>query len=323
MGSTDVVDSSLALPYMEIHMIDFSLLTSPSPDLASEELKKLHLALKSWGCFQLVNHGMSAEFLDEVRNMGKKFFALPEEEKEKYARIPPDHQGYGIDAIGGTENVPLKWQYRLSLVTYPLEKRKPDRWPQTPHSFRETCHEYTMNIKKLHDKMVQAMARCLNVRENAFLEEYGAPTEIISRYQLYVPCSLFDHIRTSSKHSDASTVTFLLQDKEIEGLEVEKDGQWFKAPVIPHALFVNVGDLMEIMSNGIFKSAVHRVVPNPEKGRTSLALFCCSPEQNEVGPLKELVTDDQPAIYQRVKNYRDIFFRYHPIGIRPITTLKI
>lgn len=84
---------------------------------------------------QLVNHGMSIEYLDEVRNVGKQFFSLPEEEKEKYSRTATDPEGYGTDSIS-SDNVPLKWQFRLFLAVYPLEARKVHRWPQSPQSFR-------------------------------------------------------------------------------------------------------------------------------------------------------------------------------------------
>lgn len=78
---------------------------------------------------------MSEEYLEKVRNVGKEFFGLSEEEREKYSRTATNVEGYGIDSITST-NVPLKWQSRLKLTTYPLEERKLDRWPQTPHSFR-------------------------------------------------------------------------------------------------------------------------------------------------------------------------------------------
>lgn len=316
------IDTFSDLPYMENHTIDFSLLSSPSPAVASHELKKLHAALTSWGCFQLVNHGMSMDYLDEVRNVGRQFFGLSEEEKKKYSRTETDFDGYGNDSIT-SENVPLKWQSRLFLTAYPLEERKLDRWPLKPHSFRKVMHEYSANVLMLHDKLIQDMARCLNLEENSFVEEYQGTTHIISRFQFYVPCPYIDQIRASSIHADSCSMTFLLQDNQIEALEFEKDGKWFRAPVLPHAIFVNVGDQMEIMSNGIYKSAIHRVVPHPEKERISLPLFCGPAQHKEIGPLKALITEDQPALYKRVKNYREMFFRYHPTGIRPITAVKL
>ncbi|XP_021758242.1 protein SRG1-like [Chenopodium quinoa] len=234
---------------------------------------------------------MSVEYLDKVRNVGLEFNRLPQEEKEKYVRTATEPQGYGNDSIT-SNNVPLLWQSHLRLTTYPFEERKLDGWPQTPPSFREVLEEYSMNVKTLHDKLIQYMARCLNLEENSFEEEYGGTLQVIARFNFYIPCSYIDQIRTSSKHADSSAMTFLLQDKEIEGLEFQKDNKWFKAPVLPHAIFVIVGDQMEIMSNGIFKSAIHRVVPNPEKERVSLPLFCGPAQHKEIGPLKTLITED-------------------------------
>lgn len=74
-------------------------------------------------------------------------------------------------------------------------------------------------------------------------------------------------------HADGTVLTFLLQDKDVEGLQVLKDGQWFKVPIVPYAIVVNVGDQAEIMTNGVFKSPVHRVVTNTERERNTLAVF--------------------------------------------------
>jgi len=58
-----------------------------------------------------------------------------------------------------------------------------------------------------------------------------------------------DHVLGTKPHADGSTITFLLQDKEVEGLQVLKDDQWFKVPIIPDALLINVGDQIEVRNN--------------------------------------------------------------------------
>ncbi|XP_042974879.1 flavonol synthase/flavanone 3-hydroxylase-like [Carya illinoinensis] len=83
----------------------------------------------------------------------------------------------------------------------------------------------------------------------------------------------------------------LLQDKEVEGLQFQKDNQWCRVPIIPEALFINVGDQVEIMSNGIFKSPVHRVVTNSERERMSLAVFYIPEPEKEIGPDDRLVNE--------------------------------
>jgi isopenicillin N synthase-like dioxygenase len=77
------------------------------------------------------------------------------------------------------------------------------------------------------------------------------------------------------------------------------------------------------MSNGIFKSPVHRVVTNSERERISLAVFCIPEPENEIEPVGGLVNESSPRLYKKVKNYDDIYFQYYQQGKRPIDAAKI
>ncbi|GAB2289160.1 hypothetical protein Dimus_023463 [Dionaea muscipula] len=124
------------LPWMDTLLIDLSLLSSSSsPAAAVSELDKLHSALTSWGCFQVINHGMTSSFLDEVRQVTKQFFALPSEEKQKHSRTVDDIDGYGNDTIV-YEHQTLDWGDRLYLTIYPIDKYRPNLWPEIPPRFR-------------------------------------------------------------------------------------------------------------------------------------------------------------------------------------------
>jgi isopenicillin N synthase-like dioxygenase len=61
-----------------------------------------------------------------------------------------------------------------------------------------------------------------------------------------------DHVLGLKPHTDGSSITFVLQDKEVEGLQVLKDNQWFKVPIIPDALVINVGDQLEVGTSGLY-----------------------------------------------------------------------
>ncbi|CAK9163532.1 unnamed protein product [Ilex paraguariensis] len=146
---------------------------------------------------------------------------------------------------------------------------------------------------------------------------------MIARYNLYPPCPRPDLILGVKPHADGTAITFLLQDKEVEGLQVLKDDQWFRVPIVPNALLVNVGDQAEIMSNGMFKSPLHRVVTNSERERMTLAVFCTPGSDKEVQPVEELIGENRPRLYKKVKNYVDIFFQNYQQGKRPIEAAKI
>ncbi|KAJ6992531.1 hypothetical protein NC653_015809 [Populus alba x Populus x berolinensis] len=264
-----VLDASV--PLIDIPVVDLGLLTSPST--SAQELEKFHLAVSSRGCFQVVNHGMTSSFLDKIRDVSKRFFALSMEDKQKYSREAGSIEGYGNDMIL-SDHQTIDWSDRLYLTISPEDQRKIKFWPENQKDFRETLNEYTMKLQEINEKLLRAMAMSLNLEESSFLDQYGERPLVASRFNFYPPCPRPDRILGVKPHADASAITFLLQDKEVEGLQFLKDNQWFRVPIIPQALLINVGDQVETMSNGIFKSPVHRVVTNTEKERNTLAVFC-------------------------------------------------
>ncbi|KAJ7957698.1 2-oxoglutarate (2OG) and Fe(II)-dependent oxygenase superfamily protein [Quillaja saponaria] len=304
----------------EIPVVDLSLLTPPSETI--EELEKLQSGLSSWGCIQVVNHGMTSSFLDQVRQITKQFFELPMEEKKKYSREIGDIEGYGNDMIL-SEHQTLDWTDRLYLTIYPEDHRRFKFWPENPKAFSEVLKEYTEKIRKLTEVIFKAMARSLNLEEDCFWNQYGERAIMNARFNYYPPCPWPDLVLGIKPHADGSAITFLLQDNEVEGLQICKDNQWFKVPIVPHALLVNVGDQVEIMSNGILKSPVHRVVTNSEKERSTVAVFCIPEPEKEIGPIDKLVNESRPRLYKTVKSYVEIYFEHYQQGKRPIDAAKI
>ncbi|KAH8506419.1 hypothetical protein H0E87_013296 [Populus deltoides] len=313
-----VLDASV--PLIDIPVVDLGLLASPST--SAQELEKFHLAVSSWGCFQVVNHGMTSSFLDKIRDVSKRFFALSMEDKQKYSREADSIEGYGNDMIL-SDHQTIDWSDRLYLTISPEDQRKIKFWPENPKDFRETLNEYTMKLQEINEILLRAMAMSLNLEESSFIDQYGERPLVAARFNFYPPCPRPDRILGVKPHADASAFTFLLQDKEVEGLQFLKDNQWFRVPIIPHALLINVGDQVEIMSNGIFKSPVHRVVTNTEKERKTLAVFCIPDSDKEIKPADGLISETRPSLYKKVKDYVSIYFQYYQQGKRPIEAVKI
>ncbi|XP_038709993.1 protein SRG1-like [Tripterygium wilfordii] len=311
-GALDSSPTSDSVP-----LIDISILSS-----SDDELEKLRLALSSSGCFQAVGHGISSEFLDKVRKVGTDFFQLPQEEKQKCSRAAHDVQGYGHDLIVSDKQV-LDWCSRLFLRVFPENQRRDNLWPQIPHDFRDILHEYSMKIKHLMNVLFEAMARSLNLEEKSFSDQFGEQPVMQVRFNFYPPCSRPDMVLGVKPHTDRSGITVLLQDKEVEGLQIIKDGKWITVPVLPDALVVNLGDQMQIMSNGVLKSPVHRVVTNTEKLRMSVAMFNEPDPEKEIGPVEQLMDDNKPRLYRNVKNYAVINYECFQKGIVALETIKI
>ena len=312
-----------------IPVIDLRLLGDESEE-KEEEMEKFRGALQSWGFFQAIGHGISSSFLGEVRNIVKAFFQLPMEEKKRYSKLVNDSngedgwQGYGSDPITSQDQI-LDWTDRLYLIVQPEENRKLMFWPQYPDTFRDIVDEYTTKTNQVAKVILSAMAELLNLDKNYFEEQFGEKISVDARFSYYPRCSRPDLVLGLRPHSDVSGITIVLQDESVEGLQVLKDGEWFKAPVIPDALLFNVGDQMEIMSNGIFKSAVHRVVTNTEKARLSLALFYAPEPEMVIKPADGLIDQTRPKFYKqtKAKDYSDIFFENYADGKRAIDLAKV
>lgn len=77
------------------------------------------------------------------------------------------------------------------------------------------------------------------------------------------------------------------------------------------------------MSNGIYRSPVHRAVTNSERERSSLAMFCAPDPEKEIEPVEEVVDDKRPRMFKKVKNYPEIYFHYYQQGKRPIDAIRL
>ncbi|XP_019250879.1 PREDICTED: codeine O-demethylase-like [Nicotiana attenuata] len=130
------------------------------------------------------------------------------------------------------------------------------------------------------------------------------------RMNYYPPCPEPDKTIGLSPHSDSDTLTILLQLNDTEGLQVRKDGIWVPIKPLPNALIVNVGDMMEIVSNGVYRSIEHRAVVNSNKERLSLATFNIFNLDSELGPAHSLIGPHNPAKFRsiRVENFLQEFF---------------
>ena len=113
-------------------------------------------------------------------------------------------------------------------------------------SCREVLDEYGTKVKIIMDVLFKAMAMSLNLEENSFSSQFGERAVMQRRFNFYLSCPRPDLVLGVKPHSDRSGITVLLQDKVVEGLQVFKDDKWFKVPVIPHALVVNLGDQMQV-----------------------------------------------------------------------------
>ncbi|XP_064955303.1 probable 2-oxoglutarate-dependent dioxygenase SLC1 [Musa acuminata AAA Group] len=282
----DNTGSNLRLP-----VIDVARLRTPD---RGRVLECLDRACREYGFFQVVNHGMSSEALRRIMDVGRRFFGLPLEERSKY--MTSDIRGpvrYGTSYNQIQDSV-FCWRDFLKLSCHPLEEVLPF-WPSAPMDLRDEAVSYAKQIKSLFCDIMAAVLEILGVN-SGYLEEFDDGTHLVV-INYYPPCPEPDLTLGMPPHSDYGFLTLLLQD-HIKGLQVQLRGKWITVEPIPNSFVVNIGDHLEIFSNGRYKSVLHRVVVNSTKPRMSIASLHSLPFASVVSPSPELVDRENPRQYK-------------------------
>ncbi|OWM64103.1 S-norcoclaurine synthase 1-like [Punica granatum] len=272
---------------LQIPIIDLSKLSGNQAE-DQHELEKLHLACKEWGFFQLLNHGIPDEAILQMKNDTERFFKLPLEEKKAYAQLPNNIEGYG-QAFVVSEDQKLDWGDMLFLLPQPVSQRNLQFWPNNPSSFKATLERYSSEIAGISARILRSMAMNLGVDPDKLVNMFGDGVQGI-RMNYYPPCPQASRVMGLTCHSDATGLTLLVQANEVDGLQIKKNGNWLPIKPFPGAFIVNVGDVIEIMSNGEYRSIEHRAVVDPARERLSIAAFHSPNLTTVIGPLQDLTT---------------------------------
>ncbi|GLU14724.1 hypothetical protein SLE2022_312770 [Rubroshorea leprosula] len=291
----------------EIPIIDMqSLLSEESMEA---ELTKLDFACREWGFFQLVNHGVSSSTLENVKKGAQGLFNLPMEEKKKYWQYSGEMgemEGFS-KAFVFSEEQELDWGDLFFIVTQPPHLRKPHLFPKLPLPFREALELYSLELKNLAMAILRKLAKGLHMETSEMEEIFEEDSQFI-RINYYPPCPQPDMAIGLSPHSDGSALTILLHVNEVEGLQVKKDGKWVPVKPLQNAFIVNVGDSLEIVTNGAYRSIEHRVTVNSAMERLTIGTFYNSKYDGEIGPARSLISQEKPALFRRItyEEYRRV-----------------
>ncbi|PON54609.1 Oxoglutarate/iron-dependent dioxygenase [Parasponia andersonii] len=292
-----------SIPVVDLHRLS-------TADSADSELQKLHSACREWGFFQVVHHGISTSLLEKFRTEVKNFFKLPYEEKKILWQQPDNHEGFG-QLFVVSEEQKLDWSDMFYITTLPINLRISQLFKKLPSELRDTLEAYSMEVKKLAMVILGHMAKALKMDGEEMRELFGDGVQSM-RMNYYPPCPQPDMAIGFTPHSDADALTILFQLNETEGLQIRKDGRWVPVKPLPNAFVVNLGDIMEIVSNGIYRSIEHRATVNSSKERLSVATFYSSKLDSELGPARSIIGPQNPAIFRRVpieKYFKDFFAR--------------
>ncbi|VYS46332.1 unnamed protein product [Arabidopsis thaliana] len=257
---------------------------------------------------ELVNHGIDPSFLDKIKSEIQDFFNLPMEEKKKLWQTPAVMEGFG-QAFVVSEDQKLDWADLFFLIMQPVQLRKPHLFPKLPLPFRDTLDMYSTRVKSIAKILLAKMAKALQIKPEEVEEIFGDDMMQSMRMNYYPPCPQPNLVTGLIPHSDAVGLTILLQVNEVDGLQINKNGKWVIVKPLQNAFIVNVGDVLEgvgpfvmqIITNGTYRSIEHRAMVNLEKERLSIATFHNTGMDKEIGPARSLVQRQEAAKFRSLK----------------------
>ncbi|CAL9094546.1 unnamed protein product, partial [Musa textilis] len=208
---------------------------------------------------QLLNHQVPKEVIEQMKADTMQFFKLPPEEKKAFAQAPGGLQGYG-QAFVVSEEQKLDWAGMFFVITRPVHLREMRFWPTRPPTFRDTLSCYSAELKRVASTLMELIAKALGIAPLRLLDIFHDMPQGV-RINYYPPCPEADQVLGLSPHTDGGGgLTLLLQINDVQGLQIKNKGKWFPVRPLPGPLVVNIGDVLEILSNGKLKGIEHRAV---------------------------------------------------------------
>ena len=257
-----------------------------NPEQRRAFLTSLNEAARDVGFFYLTHHGIPETLQQQLQQQARAFFALPDDEKQRVAMIHSPHfRGYNRAGAELTRNQP-DWREqfdigaeRATLQLTPQDPRwwqlqGPNLWPEAQPALKTTLLTWQKAMTAMAQQLLRAFAEALALPPHTFDALYGEkPNEHIKLIR-YPGQSAQGSQQGVGAHKDSGFLSFLLQDEQA-GLQVEiAPDRWIDAPPLPGAFVVNIGELLELATNGYLRATVHRVV-SPPAGleRLSIAFF--------------------------------------------------
>jgi isopenicillin N synthase-like dioxygenase len=283
-------------------------------------------SFQRFGFAMVRDHGIPQELIDRAWAMTKAFFDLSEEEKRSYyLEGQGGARGYTpfkTEIAKGATHVDLKefWHVGRELPEGHrfAAQMAPNVWPARPEGFRETFLELFAAFDAAGDKLLSAIARYLGLEPNWF-DPAVKDGNSVMRLLHYPPVPADAPEVRAGAHEDINLITLLLGAEEA-GLELlDRDGQWLPVKPPQGAMVVNVGDMLQRLTNHVLPSTTHRVVnPPPERrgnSRYSMPFFLHPAPDFLIEALPQCVSDENPEREPPITAHDYLAERLREIGL--------
>ncbi|KAK1698798.1 hypothetical protein QYE76_015495 [Lolium multiflorum] len=252
-------------------------------------------ACRGVGFFRATNHGVPAALAEALESRAGAFFALPHKDKLEHSSARPF--GYGSKTIGPNGDVGWLEYLLLSVGSSTIQASS------LPPSLRAALEEYTVAVRAVGTRVLELMAEGLGLADRSALRRMvvdATGSDEMVRVNHYPACPLASSVTGFGEHTDPQIIS-VLRSNRTGGLQIMlRDGRWVPVAPDPDSLFVNVGDALQVLTNGRFRSVKHRVVA-PEAGkqsRLSVIYFGGPAATQRIAPLPELMRDGEQSLYR-------------------------
>lgn len=286
--------------FTEIPVVDISGLYSDTLQHRESVAAEIAYAAENVGFFYIKNHNIHQDLIDGLLNQAQTFFSQsPQEKMRFYIGNSVNHSGYvpeGEEQFHGGK-VDKKEAYDISNDLGHLEKQGPmvgpTQWPDLPGFKADVSHYYQAALS-LGQLLFRGFSLALGLPEHTFDDKIKNPTSQLRLIHYPFDDTVEDREGIGA-HTDYECFTLLLPTTD--GLQVlNGNDQWIEAPVIPGCFVVNIGDMMEVISNGRFTATSHRVRKVKEE-RFSFPLFCSCDYDTIIEPMVPPFKSVKPGTY--------------------------
>lgn len=322
LGVKGLVDSGLTtIPRIFHHPPDTLPVLKPDPttrpdykipiiDLSGDRaavIEQVRRASSTLGFFQIINHGVPFSQINDLISAIKAFNEQPMEVKKQYY-----HREMGRGASFQTnfdlfQSRAASWRDTLQVRLAPTA---PD-WNYVPEVCRNEVAAWEGEMVKVGDELLGLLSEGLGLERNKLKDLTCLDGRMMVNHY-YPYCPQPDLTVGITSHTDPGVVTVLVQN-EVGGLQVKNgENDWVDVEPVPGALVINIGDILQIMSNDEYKSVEHRVLANPlQEPRVSVAVFFNPGDRENIyGPIPEILSSEKPPVFQNfpLTDYLKRFF---------------